>query len=80
MKLLGADDKWAGQDWEQSPPKLDTDATDMKERAWHLKIGITTRYAHGSTPERIIQASQLLWNQGFGCLELMKFPPGTRAF
>ena len=51
---------WAGKDWEQSPPELATYATDMQERAWHLKMGIATRYAQGSTPERIIQSSQLL--------------------
>ena len=31
-----------------------------------------TKYEHGSTPERLIQASQLLWNNALGCLPLLE--------
>ena len=65
LAAIGASDKWAGKDWEQSPPPLEEYATDMQDRAWHLKVGILTKYAQGSTPERIIQSSQILWDNGF---------------
>ena len=35
-------------------------------------MGLITQYACGSTPEHIFQSSQLIWNEGFGCLRLFE--------
>ena len=70
--MLGAQDAWAVRDWEQSPPALETYATPIQLRAWRLKMGLATEFACGSTPEQIFQASQLIWNEGFGCLRLFE--------
>ena len=72
LQSIGAEDKWAGEDWEQSPPDLDDYATAMQERAWALRMGIHTGYREGSSPERIFQASSLVWALGFGCLALFE--------
>ena len=72
LNPIGAQEAWAGRDWEQSPPPLESFATPIQQRAWRLKMGLVTEYAYGSTPEQIFQASQLIWNEGFGCLRLFE--------
>ena len=72
LKLIGAQDAWAGRDWEQSPPPLESYATPIQLRAWRLKMGLATEFACGATPEQIFQASQLLWDEGFGCFTLFE--------
>ena len=54
------------------PPPLATYATIAQEKAWRLRVGITSRYEHGSTPENIVESSELLWYRGFGCFRLLE--------
>ena len=58
--------------WEQAPPAIEGYATGPQLLGWRLKMGMATKYEIGSSPEKIIQASELLWNNGFGCLELIE--------
>ena len=53
------------------PPPL-RHATIAQEKAWRLRVGITSRYERGSTPENIVESSELLWYRGFGCFRLIE--------
>ena len=68
---MGAAGRRAGEKWEQPPPPIDEYATAPQKVAWRLHVGMETRYARGSTPESILQASELIWDNGFGCLQLI---------
>ena len=72
LKWIGAEDKWAGKDWGQSPIELSEYATGMQERAWHLRMGVATGFREGSSPERIFQTSSLVWALGFGCFAMFE--------
>ena len=69
---MGCSEQWAGVQWEQAPPDIKSYATDIQLLGWRLKMGMATKYKVGATPEKIIQASDDLWNNGFGCLELIE--------
>ena len=72
LHRVGAPDRWEGKKWDQPPPPIDEYATPSQKLAWRLHVGMGTRYERGSTPESIFQASQLLWNNAFGCLPLIE--------
>ena len=51
LKMLGAPERWAGRQWEQSPPDIDDYATPAQKHAWRLRVGPETNYKQGSTPQ-----------------------------
>ena len=70
--MIGAPEMWAGKQWEQSPPDIDSYATFTQKNAWRLKVGLETGYEQGSTPQRLFYASSLLWDNGLGCIDLFE--------
>ena len=84
FKILGAPEHWAGKQWEQAPPAIESYATHTQKNAWGLKMGLETGYAQGLTPQRIFHASSLLWDNNLGCLDLfedaMLVNPGYQFF
>ena len=72
LKLLGAKDEWAGEDWGQPPPALATYATPTQYRAFNLRMGLATNFRVGVTPERVVEASPLLWQHCLGSFALLE--------
>ena len=84
LKKVGAPDAWAGRQWGQAPPDIKEYATPAQCNAWRLRMGLETSYKEGSTPARLFEASALLWDNGFGCVDLfedaMVTCPGQQFF
>jgi hypothetical protein len=72
IQLLGADDKWAGEDWGQPPPALKDYATPAQLRAFNLRMGFATDFRQGVTPKQVFEASLLVWQHGLGCFALFE--------
>ena len=81
---VGAPDAWARKQWGQAPPDIREYATPAQCNAWRLRMGLETAYTQGSTPTRLFQASPLLWDHSFGCVDLfedaMLTCPGQQLF
>ena len=74
FKLVGAPDFWAGKQWGQPLPPIESYAAPPQKLAWWPRVVMETEFERGATPERPIQASPLLWNNAFGCLQIMLYP------
>jgi hypothetical protein len=72
LALLGAKDEWAGESWGQPPPLLATYATPSQYRAFGLRMGLATKFRVGTTPERVVQSSPLLWQHCLGSFVLLE--------
>ena len=72
LKLIGAKDDWAGEDWGQPPPALAGYATPAQFRAFNLRMGLATNFRVGQTPERVVEASPLLWQHCLGSFVLLE--------
>ena len=70
--MSGGPERWAGRQWEQSPPDIDDYATPAQKHAWRLRVGLETNYKQGSTPQRLFYASSLLWDHSLGCIDLFE--------
>ena len=72
LRMVGAPDARAGKQWGQAPPDIKEYATPAQCNAWRLRMGLETAYTQGSTPTRFCQASPLLRDHSFGCVDLFE--------